>query len=165
MAFKVDEWVVHPQHGVGRIVKLEIRQFCSGSAQLYYEISIPNGTLWVQVKGSSCGLRKVISKGNLDKYRNLLKSRPTLLIANQRQSQNELTDNIKQRSFQARCEVVRDLTALGWYKPLGEGYATLLRSANQALCQEWAIVEGVSLHEATREVDSLLKEGRQMYKE
>jgi RNA polymerase-interacting CarD/CdnL/TRCF family regulator len=165
MSFKVNEIVVHPQHGVGRIDKLEIREFTSGSAQMYYEISIPNGTLWVQVKGSSCGLRKLISKDDLDKYRDLLKSRPTPLILNQRHHKSELNDTFNQLSFKARCEVVRDLTAHGWYKKLGEEYATLLRSANQALYQEWAIAEGVSLSEATREVDSLLREGRQMYKE
>jgi len=165
MAFKVNELVVHPHHGVGRIDKLEIREFSSGSAQLYYEISIPNGTLWVQVKGSSCGLRKLISKDDLDNYRNVLKSRPAPLIVKHRHRQNELPDTFNQQSFKARCEVVRDLTAHGWYKPLGDSYATLLKSAKQALDQEWAIVEGVPLTEATREVDSLLREGRRIYKE
>jgi RNA polymerase-interacting CarD/CdnL/TRCF family regulator len=165
MAFNVNEMVVHPHHGVGRIEKLEIREFCSGSEQLYYEISIPNGTFWVQVKGSSCRLRKLISKDDLHKYRDLLKSRPTPLNVNQRLRQDELNATFNQQSFKGRCEVVRNLTAHGWYKPLGEKYATLLRSANQALYQEWAIVEGVSLSEATQEIDSLLREGRRRYKE
>lgn len=163
MAFEVDDWVVHPQHGVGRVTKLEIRQFDSGTTQLYYKISIPNGTLWVQVEGSSCGLRKVIAKGDLVKFRDILKSRPTPLTANLRQRQVELTDRMRQSSFQARCEVVRDLTALGWYKPLGEGNTTLLRVAQQALYQEWATAEGLSLMEATREVKALLTEGKHIY--
>jgi CarD family transcriptional regulator len=165
MTFKVNEMVVHPHHGVGRIDKLEIREFHSGSAQLYYEISIPDGTFWVQVKGSTCGLRKLISKDDLDKYRDLLKSRPIPLIVNQRLRQDGLNDTFNQQSFKVRCEVVRDLTAHSWYKSLGDSYATILRSAKQALNQEWAIVEGVSLSEATREVEALLKEGRQLYKE
>ncbi|NIS80306.1 MAG: hypothetical protein GTO14_08900 [Anaerolineales bacterium] len=163
MAFKVDDWVVHPQHGVGRVVKIEIRQFESGTAQLYYEISLLNGTVWVQVDPSFCGLRKLTAKGDLARYRDILKSRPTTLNADYRQRQIELTDRLRQGSLQARCEVVRDLSALGWYKPLGEGNAALLRVAHQALNQEWAMADGVSLSEATREVESLLQEGKSMY--
>jgi RNA polymerase-interacting CarD/CdnL/TRCF family regulator len=164
MEFEVDDWVVHPQHGVGRVVKLEIRQFDSRTAQMYYEISIPNGTLWVQANGSSCELRKVTPKDDLAKYRDLLKSRPTPLTENHRQRQVELTDRLRQGSFKARCEVVRDLSALGWYKPLGDGNATLLRGAHQSLDEEWAMAEGVSLREASREVKALLQEGKHLYK-
>jgi RNA polymerase-interacting CarD/CdnL/TRCF family regulator len=164
MAYKVDDWVVHPQHGVGRIVNLEFRQFGSRMAQEYYQISIPNGTLWVQVTGSSCGLRKVIAKGDLAKYRDLLKSRPTPLIGDHRKRQVELTDRMRLTSFQAKCEVVRDLAAFGWYKPLGEKNSAILHLAQQALYQEWAAAQGLSLIEATREVENLLQEGRQMHK-
>ena len=165
MTFKVNDWVVHPQHGVGQIEKLELRQFGSRTEQMYYEISIPDGTIWVQVEGSSCGLRKVITRRDLAKYRDLLRSRPTPLNENHRQRQIEIAERLRQGSFQARCEVVRDLSALGWYKPLGEGNATLLRVAHQKLNEEWAMADGVSLSEATSEVKALLQEGKQRYKE
>lgn len=164
MVFEVDDWVVHPQHGVGQVVKLEVRQFDSGTAHLYYEISIPNGTLWVQSDGSSCKLRKVTAKDDLAKYRDLLKSRPSALTENHRQRQVELTDRLRRGSFKARCEIVRDLSALGWYKPLGDGNATLLRAAHLMLDEEWAMAEGMSLSEATREVDALLQEGKHLFK-
>jgi CarD family transcriptional regulator len=164
MTFEVNDWVVHPQHGVGQVVKLEDRQFASGSKHLYYKISIQNGTIWVQVDRSSSGLRKLTSKSELSKYRNLLKSRPTTLTTDHRQRLIELTNRYKQGSFKARCEVVRDLTAFGWYKPLGEANTTFLRSAHQALYQEWALAAGITLTEATREVEALLREGKQLYK-
>ena len=82
IAYEIDDCVVHPQHGIGRVVKIEFRQFGSGTAQLYYEISIPDGTIWVQVEGSPCGLRKITAKTDLVKYRDVLKSRPTPLTAN-----------------------------------------------------------------------------------
>jgi len=164
MTFKVDDLVVHPQHGIGQVVKLELRQFGSATEQMYYEISIPDGTIWVQVEGSSCGLRKVITKGELDKYRDLLRSRPTPLNKNHRQRQIELSKRLQQGSFRARCEVVRDLSALGWYKPLGDGNASLLRHAHQAVYEEWAMAEGVSHSEATREVEALLQQGKHKYK-
>jgi RNA polymerase-interacting CarD/CdnL/TRCF family regulator len=164
MTFKIDDWVVHPQHGVGRIVKIDNRQFGPTTSGLYYEISLTNGTLWVQVDSTSGGLRKLTSKEDLARYREVLRSRPTTLNTNHRQRQIEIDDRLKQGTLQARCEVVRDLSALGWYKPLGEGNSTLLRAAHQALDQEWAMANGVSLRVATHEVEALLMEGKTLYK-
>ncbi len=163
MAFKVDDWVVHQKHGVCRVVKIEIRQFAAGDEHLYYEISIPNGTVWVQVDASSSGLRKLTNKEDLARYRDILKGRPEKLNADYRKRQSELADRVRQGSLQARCEVVRDLSALGWDKPLGEQNSTLLRIAHQALYQEWAMADGVSLSEATQEVSALLQEGKSLY--
>jgi RNA polymerase-interacting CarD/CdnL/TRCF family regulator len=165
MEFKVDDWVVHPQHGVGKVVKLELRQFGSGTEELYYEISIPDGTFWAKVEGASCGLRRVTTKADLVKYRDLLKSRPAPLNENHRQRQIEIAERMRQGAFRDRCEVVRDLSALGWYKPLGEGSATLLRHAYHVLYEEWSMAQGVSLSEATREVETLLQEGKLLYKD
>jgi RNA polymerase-interacting CarD/CdnL/TRCF family regulator len=95
MDFKLDDWIVHPKHGVGRVVKLEMRQFAAGIEALYYEISIPNGTVWVQVDALSSGLRKVTTKGNLAKYRDILKSRPKKLTAEYRKRQAELADRLR----------------------------------------------------------------------
>ena len=104
MTFKVNEMVVHQQHGVGRIDKIENREFSSGSAQLYYEISIPDGTIWVQVDGSTCELRKVTPKRDLAKYRSILRGRPTPLAANYREREVELAARLRKGSFRARCE-------------------------------------------------------------
>ena len=165
MAFKVDDWVVHPQHGVGRVLKVELRQFVAGTEKLYYEISIPNGTVWVRVDASSSGLRKVTTKDNLVKYRDILKSRPKKLTADYRKRHAELADRLRQGTLKARCEVVRDLSALGWHKPLGERNSGLLRRAHQVLYQEWAVANGVSIIEATQEVTALLQEGKALYME
>jgi RNA polymerase-interacting CarD/CdnL/TRCF family regulator len=163
LKFKVDDRVVHPQHGVGRVAKLDIRQFGSGPKRLYYEIAIPNGTVWVGVDESSCELRGLTLKHDLSKYRKLLKSRPTPLATNYRQRQVELADRLRESSFRARCKIVRDLAAYGWDKKLGEGNATILRATQQKLDEEWAMASGVSLHEATSEVNSLLQQGKHLY--
>ena len=165
MPFKIDERVVHPTHGIGRVIEVESKQFGQSDEQLYYRIAISNGTIWVPVDGSPGGLRKLTSKDELPRYRRLLRSRPTPLSPNHRQRQLELLERMKQSSFRARCEVVRDLAALGWRKPLGESSAVLLRAAHGALDQEWAAVEGMTVHEATREVEALLQEGKQAYME
>jgi len=165
MAIKVNEWAVHPQHGVGRVVKLETRQFDPGPKRLYYQFAIATGTVWVPVQGRPAGLRKVTAKGDLSRYRGLLRGRPTPLVADHRQRQIALVERLRESSFQARCEVVRDLTAHGWQRPLNESSSVLLRRARHALCAEWAAAEGLSLDDATLEVEALLLEGRKTFAE
>jgi len=60
---------------------------------------------------------------------------------------------------------VRDLTALGWHKELNESSGVVLRSARNAVCEEWAAVEGLSMAEATQEVMTLLADGKRTYLE
>lgn len=163
MLIKVNDWVVHPQHGVGRVVRLEMREFGPGTKRRYYEIAIPTGTIWVPVEGPVSGLRKLTSKSDLGKYRGLLRSRPTPLASDHRQRQIALVERLKESSFQSRCEVVRDLTAHSWQKPLNESSGVLLRSARHVLCAEWAAAEGLSLADATQEIEALLLEGRKTY--
>lgn len=165
MAFKANEQAVHPRHGIVRIVKQEARTFGGGPERQYYELEIPTGTVWVQVEDSASGLRQLISKGELAKYRKLLASAPVPLASDYRQRQAELALRQKDGSFEARCELVRDLTACTWQKTLNESFSFMLRSAHQAICAEWAVVAGVSIFEATDEVDALLLEGRKHYEQ
>ena len=162
MRFNVGDWVVHPLHGLGQIIGLERQQFAQ-AAQLYYEIALAKGTLWVAAATPLAGLRGVTAKGDLPGYRALLKSSPGPLDKDYRQRRGELQERLKLGTFQVKCEVVRDLTAYGWPKRLGEVDAALLRRARDSLCQEWAAAEMVTLAEATQEVEALLREARQAH--
>ncbi len=163
MRFSANDWLVHPQHGVGRVVRLETRQFGPGTKQEYYEIAITTGTVWVPVEAPARGLRKLTPKGDLARYRGVLRGRPTPLAEDLKQRRIILFERQKESSFQARCELVRDLTAHSRFKPLNESSDKLLRSARLLLCTEWAAAEGLSVGEATSEVDSLLLEGTETY--
>lgn len=160
MQFKVGDVVVHPAYGIGHIVKIEEKQFSKKSAaRLYYQVTMPDrNIMWTPVEDQvSNGLRLVTAKSDLDQYRNLLKSHPVLLKKNRPQRYLELVSRLKQGSFQVTCEVVRDLTLSDWQKPLGITNKTILRKTQQKLYQEWASAADVSVAEATKEVDTLLR--------
>ncbi len=158
MRFKVGDCVVHPSHGVGRIVRLEMQRFMAAEGQLFYEITTSKSTVWVPVDaGPDGGLRRLSSKQELAQCRRLLQKAPARLEPDHRKRQVELAARLRGGSFQTLCEVVRDLTARGRLKPLNEADSTALRRARAALLQEWAAALGVSLAEATAEVDGLLQ--------
>jgi CarD family transcriptional regulator len=164
MSFQVEDRVVHPAHGVGSVIGLVTRTFSGAATRQYYEVAIHQGTVWVPVEASaSAGLRSLTQKADLTHYRAVLASRPAALTPDHRQRRLELLGRLKPGLFQDACEVVRDLTARGWQKALGETDSTTLRQAREGLCREWAAADGVSVGDATREVDALLSEGRRIY--
>ena len=158
--FKVNELAVHPRHGIGRIVKLELKRFDRGLERQYYRLEIPTGTVWVPVDDSPGGLRKLFSREDLSTYRDVLRSRPTPLGVDHRQRQLALEARKKESSFKARCELVRDLNAFSWKKSLNESTSIMLQSVRSALCAEWAAVAELTVQEARCEVEALLLEGR-----
>jgi CarD family transcriptional regulator len=158
MRFKVGDSVVHPTHGVGRVVRLEVQTFMASEGQLFYEILTSKSTVWVPVDGSpDGGLRRLTSKHDLAQFRRILQKAPTPLEPDHRKRQVELLARLRGGSFQTLCEVVRDLTARGRLKPLNEADSAALRRARSAMLQEWAAAANVSLAEATAEVDGLLQ--------
>jgi RNA polymerase-interacting CarD/CdnL/TRCF family regulator len=161
MPFKTDDRVVYPGFGVGRIVGLVSKSFFEADTQMYYEVLGERSTMWVQVDESQArGLRRLTRKDELAKYRAVLRSRPVALNADHLQRRSDLRSQLKRGALQDLCEMVRDLSARGWHKPLGEADSLALRKSRDALCQEWAAANEVPLADATSEINALLLEAR-----
>jgi RNA polymerase-interacting CarD/CdnL/TRCF family regulator len=164
MTLKVGDAVVHPVYGVGQIVRLAQRQFTGSEVRQYFEISTEKTTVWVPVETwEAIGLRRLTAKADLAGYRHVLKSRPLVLDKAHSRRRLELVERLKQGSFQALCETVRDLTARGWHKPLAGADAGLLRKTHEMLCQEWAAADGANLAQATQEINTMLLEAKRAY--
>jgi RNA polymerase-interacting CarD/CdnL/TRCF family regulator len=159
MKFDIGDKVVHPQHGVGYVANLEEKQFEPNALRTYYVISIPDTTLWVPVDMPTSGLRKLSVRSELDQCRQVLQAPPQALKPD-RGLLSSLIDQINQGTIVAHCEVVRDLAAFGWRKPLYGPMADFQRVVLNVLSQEWAAVEELSLVEAAHEISVLLKKGR-----
>ena len=164
MAFKIDDQVVHPSYGVGRIVNLVTKSFFEAEARRYYEVAIERSTVWVPVDGDAVGgLRRLTRKDELNRYREVLRSKPEVLNADHQQRRLEILARLRQGSFLDRCQMVRDLTARGWHKTLSEADADCLRKSRDSLCAEWAVVTNASVAAATAEVAALLAEARRLH--
>jgi RNA polymerase-interacting CarD/CdnL/TRCF family regulator len=157
LMFTIGDTVVHPQYGVGDIVKLGDREFERGDIRRYYEVSIPGGsTVWVPVDLSDSGLRRLARKSELVRCREILKSTPSALTEDGRIRQSELVARLKRGTIAVQCEVVRDLSAFVAHKPAYGTITSFLESMLRVLCQEWSIVQGVTMSEAMSEITSLL---------
>jgi len=110
---------------------------------------------------ATIGLRHLIDKPELTAYRRLLTSAPVSLDRSGRRL--ELSERVKQGSFQSLCEMVRDLSARGWRKPLGATDVAALRKTLALLSQEWAASDGVTVLEANQEIQALLQKAKQAH--
>jgi RNA polymerase-interacting CarD/CdnL/TRCF family regulator len=156
--FEIGDSVVHPQYGVGQIVKLEDREFERGDTRRYYEIQIPGGsTVWVPVDLTNSGLRRLARKSELARCREILTAHPLPLTEDGRVRQIDLVARLKQGTIAAQCEVVRDVSAFVAHKPSYGAITAFLEAMLRVLCQEWALVEGVTSSEAMAEISSLLE--------
>ena len=159
--FEIGDRVVHPQYGVGQIVKLEDREFERGDSHRYYEIQIPGGsTVWVPVDLPNSGLRRLAIKSELVYCREILKSHPSPLKDDGRVRQSGLVEYLKRGTITAHCEIVRDLSAFVAHKPAYGTITAFLEAIVNVLCQEWALVEGITLSAAAYEISTLLEKGR-----
>ena len=159
--FEIGDRVVHPQHGVGQIIKLEDREFERGDIQRYYEIHIAGGsTVWVPVDRSNSGLRRLAQKSELAHCREILQARSLPLTEDGRIRQATLVARLKQGTLAAQCEVVRDLSAFVAHKPAYGTITAFLEAMLRVLCQEWAIVQEITISEAMAEISSLLDQDK-----
>jgi RNA polymerase-interacting CarD/CdnL/TRCF family regulator len=90
----------------------------------------------------------------------VLAARPTPLTDDARSRQSNLAERLKEGTIRIQCEVVRDLYAFGEHKSLYGTMAGFFRQTQNVLCEEWALVEGVTFEEAAQEVTSLLEKSR-----
>jgi RNA polymerase-interacting CarD/CdnL/TRCF family regulator len=161
MSFKVGDQVIHPQHGLGQVTSLAVKQFVEGGKRPFYEISFPGSTLWVPLNLTTSGIRKLTVKSEIASCRRVLKAPAEPLKDDFRLRQIELKDHLKEGTLTARCEVVRDLTAYGWHKPLNGSIAAFLQTTLEVLYQEWAAVEEITPVEAAIEIQTLLEKGKE----
>ena len=159
MKFSVGDRVVHPQQGVGYVARLEEKQFEPNHPRMYYVVLIPDTTVWVPIDLPTSGLRKLSARSELEQCRQVLQSAPHLLTPD-RGLLASLIVHLNQGTLTAHCEVVRDLTAHGWHKPLYGPMSEFQRVILNVLSQEWAAIEEISRVEATQEISLLLKTGR-----
>ena len=165
MEFRSGDNVIHPNYGVANIVRLEERDLATSGLRWYYVLAIGTATVWMPVNADgSTPLRAVTRKQDLEQYRLVLSSQPTLLNRDFRKRNLEILERLTHQSFQVMCEIVRDLTALGWNRPMGETDATMLKKVRDNLSGEWAAANGQSRLEAVQEVEALLRSGRVAHK-
>lgn len=164
MSFQIDQRVVYPSFGLGRITGRVTKCFFDSDMQDFYEVVGEYSTVWVQVSEAAArGLRRLTQKAELPHFRTVLRGQPAKMNPDARQRHRAMSARLKRGTMQDLCEIVRDLSAYGWQASLSEYDLVGLNKSRHWLCLEWAAADGVSLAQATTEVNDLLREARHIH--
>jgi RNA polymerase-interacting CarD/CdnL/TRCF family regulator len=155
--FNVNDIVIHPSYGFGRITGIETLQYPGNEVHPYFIVTMDNGTMWVPADSpDTIHIRPVTPKQDLDNYRELLKSQPLPLSDDRYKRSAECTSRLKIISFSSLCEVVRDLSAFGRTKKLNDYDSATLRKITENLVKEWAFSAEMTILDAEKEIKGLL---------
>lgn len=156
--FEVGDKVVHPAHGAGVVVSIESKEIVERFNQYYIiDLVAADRQLMVPVKNAEAiGLRPIVSEAKMRRTLDALQSPPGYLPHNFRERQTYIGGKLKSGEVTSVAEVVRNLFWLNWQKGLSSTESRLFERAKQILAGELALVRGVAVGGAVKEIDDLL---------
>ena len=164
MQFQENDVVVHEVHGVGTILGVEELRWKDKDDPLFYVVALEDARIWVPVeKSGKCHLRPITPKEELSHYNEVFTSKPNSLEFDRFGRHKYLNRSLRNPSFGALCETVRDLTAHGWKTKLAKNEAALLERKTKQVVEEWALSAEIPEDKAQRVVSRLLEELRKSY--
>jgi CarD family transcriptional regulator len=159
--FEVGDLAVYPAHGVGRIEAIETK-VVNGEEHDFYIMKVLENGMVIMIPTwnvESVGLRDVISKKEIPKVIDVIKSKRELTIDNQTWNRRyrEYMDKIKTGSLYEVAEVFRDLSLLKLTKDLSFGERKLYDTAHTLLIKELSTAKESDEKTVAKEIEGLFE--------
>ncbi len=141
--FIIDQIVVYPSHGVGKIERIETKTIGDNSIEFYIVRIISNNmTLMVPLKNAeTLGLRTITDRANAEAILEELLAESTLTIhsgQNWNRRYREYSENLKSGDIAVIAQVFKALIVIGKEKELSFGEKRLLEQSSDLICAELA---------------------------
>jgi len=164
--FEVDDQVVSPHHGAGKVLKKEMRTML-GVEREYLTINITHNDMTVMVpceNAARTGLRRVIDEETVKKVLAVLNDDVSEMPKNWNRRFKHNRDKIKTGDIYELAEVVRNLAIREHDKGLSTGEKQMFTRAKKILASELMYALEVTEEESEAYLDNLLSEsaGRQL---
>ena len=158
--FKVDDLIVYPAHGVGKISAVESKEIL-GVPQDFFIIEILESGARIMVpvsNAASVGLRKVVDKSVVSKVYAVFREKKETEIDSQTWNRRyrEYMDKIKTGCVIEIATVLRDIYLLKTDKELSFGERRMMDTARSLLIKEISIVKKTKEDRIEKELDRLM---------
>jgi CarD family transcriptional regulator, regulator of rRNA transcription len=157
--FKVNEKIVYPAHGVGKIIRLE-KQHVAGIAIELFVIDFDQEKMKLRVptgKAKTAGMRPLSSDKVVKDAINTLKGRARIKRTMWSRRAQEYDSKINSGDIKLVAEVVRDLFRADDQPEQSYSERQLFEAALDRMAREVAAVHNVDLGKAIEELDSTLQ--------
>jgi CarD family transcriptional regulator len=160
-AFKTNDFVVYPAHGVGQIVAIE-DQTVAGVRLEFLVVNFVKNKMTLRVpteKVANAGMRELSDPAAIAQVRQILSQAPNKARVNWSRLAQEYGSKINSGDIIAAAEVVRDLYRPGANSNQSFSERQLYVAALDRLIGEIALVENITETEAEIELESLVISG------
>ena len=158
LAFRANDYVVYPAHGVGKIVSIEEQEVAGVKLELFV-ISFEKDKMTLRVptaKASSVGMRSLSSPDLVDEALKTLKGKAKVKRAMWSRRAQEYEQKINSGDLISIAEVVRDLHRAEDQPDQSYSERQLYEAALERLTREVAAVEKVDERNAAAKVTQVL---------
>ena len=156
--FQINDFVVYPSHGVGRIVDEEIQNVAGFELKMYV-LSFDKDKMTLKVpknKIESTGMRKLSSPNTIGKALQVIGGKAKVKRAMWSRRAQDYEQKINSGELILIAEVVRDLHRNDEQREQSYSERQLYEAALERLTREIAAVDGVEERKAQEKVDKVL---------
>jgi CarD family transcriptional regulator len=156
--FKVNEWIVYPAHGVGRIVGIEEQEIAGISLELFV-ITFEKDKMTLRVptgKSQSVGMRKLAEEGSVKRAMETLKGKARIKRTMWSRRAQEYEAKINSGDLISIAEVVRDLYRSESQPEQSYSERQLYEAALDRMAREIAAVEKLDERGAVQRITEVL---------
>jgi CarD family transcriptional regulator len=156
--FNVDDYIVYPMHGVGKIEAIEKRTVL-GKRNDYYIITIISSGMNVMIpvkNAEEIGIRSIIPRRDVKKVLDVLTKDVEVSTEDWKERYQSNFDKVKSGSIYEVAEVARDLYRRGTEKELSIMERKLYENAYQLVIYEVAYSKNIDLEESGNFVSEAL---------
>ena len=156
--YKINEHIVYPAHGVGKIVAIEEKEVAGIKLELFV-INFPHEKMMLSVpvaKAEQVGMRKLAAGEGLDKGLQVLKGRARVKRTMWSRRAQEYEAKINSGSLILVAEVVRDLYRSESQPEPSYSERQLYEQALERMAREIAAADGSTQDQAVRKIEIIL---------
>jgi CarD family transcriptional regulator len=159
--FKIGDKVVYPNHGLGVIEQIERRSIGSREEE-FLKLRIVSNDSTVMVprsNTSSVGLRRVITRKEIDEVFDVLKDTKIQVFEDWKGRFQENSDKMRTGSITEVARVYKSLSHLSMQKTLSYRERRMLDKAKYLIVSEIAEVERLSVEQVEARIDRAVARG------
>ena len=156
--FQINDFVVYPSHGVGRIVDEEVQNVAGFELKMYV-LTFDKDKMTLKVpkdKIASTGMRKLSSANTIGKALQVISGKAKVKRAMWSRRAQDYEQKINSGELILIAEVVRDLHRNDEQREQSYSERQLYEAALERLTREIAAVDGVEEQAAQKKVDKVL---------